>query len=234
MISSGYSQVLFSKKYKLIIGCHARCWSKSMINWFPKLEELHFDEINHSTVANCKEISLWGYDDEYIKYNFNHYKVYFFIRNPFERFYSHILAHQIYQDVSFLEATRYINENNKWPASIYNIYSKKIIDNLSYELIEFDDIRERIFKIKEELDIDIDFEVGPYTKEYHQLENYEIEGEVWNLKISEINKIPCHCSIPDYKLVYNDEISNLVYNYYKKDFEFFNYSRDFKIKNVLK
>lgn len=239
MISPGYSQVFFSDKYKLIIGCHARCWSKSMNIWFGRLQGYDNDAswYTHQKTANDSNISLWCYDDDFIKEKFKDYKIYFFTRNPYERFYSHLLAHQLYQNVSFLEATKLaiLNNNNK-PEALYNKYSRKIIDNLDYEIVDFPNIRETLFNIKESLGIDIDFENSTYKKEYIQLDDYvnSSDSDIYDLLISDINEVPCHCSIPNYKLIYNDYISNIVYEYYKLDFEFFNYDKDFNNRDRLK
>lgn len=229
--SPGHSQVFFSDKYNLIIGCHARCWSKSMNIWFGRLFGYEYPSsekwYTHGNTANDPNISLWCYSDEEIKKKFKDYKVYFFTRNPYERFYSHLLAHQNYQDSSFFDATRIYN-----PPTMYNQYSRKILDNLNYEIVDFPNIREKLLSIKDELGIEIEFEHGPYKKEYNQIDDYinDKNVNIWDLPIKEINKIPCHCSIPNYKMVYNNEISNRVYDKYKDDFNFFNYSKDFTIR----
>lgn len=221
------TQILFSKKHNLIIGCHARCWSKSMIVWFGRMNGYVWDKDNkwffHKNAENNSEFSLWTYDDSYIKNNFKNFKTYFFVRNPYERFYSHLLAHRQYQKLSFSEAVKKaILPNGLKPELLYNKASQKILNNLNYQIIDFPNIKNTLLDVKKELCIDIDFEYNDYKKEYHYVKKYENKDNLWDLTIEKINTIPCGCFIPDYKLMYNQELKNIVYNFYKKDFEFFN------------
>lgn len=236
MSSNGYSQCFYSEKYKLIIGCHARCWSKSMNIWFGRLLGYDWpgDEkwYRHEEIANNREVSLWCFTDKEIKEKFKDYKVLFFTRNPYERVYSHILAHHQYQNKSFDEV---LNTNFSVPP-LKNELSSKIIENLNYEIIDFQDIRDVLNKIIIDNKIKITFEHGNYVKEYTHLQEYidKNNRNLWDIPIGEINTNPCHCEIPNYKLIYNDSNSKIIYNKYKEDFDLFGYSQDFRIYNRLK
>ena len=83
------------------------------------------------------------------------------------------------------------------------------MENQNVKFIDIKDLK----KVKEDLFNELDEKFIP-NKETKKITNF-IEN-AWNIQIDELNDMS-----PDYKCLYNKELKEKVYNFYKKDFEIF-------------
>jgi len=234
------SQAFFNEKYRLLIVSHSRCFSKSMNVWFGRMigyEWPTFDQwYFHSNISNDPKLSLRRLEPEYIAEKFSEYRVYFFIRNPYERFYSHILAHLQYEDQTFYEASRKaIFDLGIMPGSLLNDVSRKVLFNLRPEFVEFHHIPQKLGEIRRALDIEIDFQNEYAGREYEHSDLVLWPG-ARDVPLREISKTDpkekVHI-VPPYRAVYDEDTADLVYSTYRADFQYFNYSKNFRIRDAL-
>ena len=234
------SQAFFSERHRLVIVSHARCFSKSMNVWFgrmlgyewPTWDQWYF----HANMAKDPKISLRGMAPAQIVDKFQNYRVYFFLRNPYERFYSHLLAHRRYQELTFAEAARNaIFETGIMPGLLLNDVSRKILNLLQPQLVEFHKIPEVLRNIRKELSIEVSFENDYAKQEYVHSELVLWKG-ARDVPLRELNAPRAgggKVILPSYKAIYDEDTANLVYSTYEEDFKYFNYSKIFKVRNAL-
>ena len=199
---------------------------------WPTLDQWYF----HSNVGNDPRISLWHYERGEITRIFGGHQVYFFLRNPYERFYSHIIAHQQYNELTFPEATRRaLSPGGIKPAPMFNEVSSKILDALQPEFVDFDDISATLARFRETRNIDIDFETVYARQEYIHSELVLWPG-AREVPMRELNAPAPNGSkkiLPTYRMLYDEETARLVYSAYSIDFEKFSYNRNFRVRNSL-
>ena len=230
--------ILYNKEIKLITIVNARCFSKTIINLYSKLNNVTCK--THSEYASNKNICLNSYKPEFILKNFKDYKVVIIVRNPYERILSDTIAHQVHAEYSFKEfIDKYINNLHIIATPTLLFYLK----NFNCEIINFDDMPNKFNKIL----IDNKLSIIPEKKKYNclskirtgwktkditnDLTKKKIEKEIelkdddvnlvkifntrkfYNIKLGYfINNIPRGKNL---KYFYNKEIINKVYNRFK-------------------
>lgn len=208
-------------------------WFGRMLGYeWPTLDQWYF----HPNVANDPGLSLWCYEREYILQNFRHYRAYFFIRNPYERFYSHLLAHRLYQDLTFPEAVREaLSATGIRPHPMFNEVSAKVLDTLDPEFVHFDDIPATLRGIRSARGITVDFETSYASQEYVHSDLVHWPG-AREVPLRELDLSPGKGQkiiLPSYRAVYDEETAGLVHAAYAIDFQKFDYSKNFRIRNAL-
>lgn len=212
--------VLYSKKYKFVFIVHSRCWSKTLMNFMIKLNNININTVSHKIISSMKEICLNNVSDikKYIDFS---YEVYIFVRNPYERIIMEIKAHNLFKENTFSEIINYnIKKFNYLKLS--HTLTIFFISNFKYKNIFFPDIKKFLDKFISEKKIQIKIEG---TKEFTHLKNIPYkwkENEIYNIKMKEFISY----EIPEYKYFYNQELINIVYNEFREDFINFNFSEN--------
>lgn len=218
--------IFLCEEYNCIFVVYSRCWSKTMIQFIKKLYNLD-KNLNHSTITLVKNICLNKCSYEELENIKDKYYIYFMVRNPYERFISDIIAHNLYNNKSFIEIINLFKEKNYDYPSFYNDSTKILLEGKNVKILKFNNFQNELndILIKHKFPIKIEgikefIWVEKNNTEFHNKNIYEIKLNLFNYK-----------NMPEYQYFYNQEIIDYVYNKNKNDFIYFCFEKN--INNLI-
>jgi len=225
---------LIDYQLKLIFGFSAKCGCTTVKKVFLenttdyKLRKIYLKniEVIESKAPHFKEAK------NRLPYDISNFKIILFIRNPYERIISGCLNKYTYQHSQYRHNWKQGLENltfNNFVNTITDEGLGKQIDRHHFTPQTTEEWSDRLLKHSDLIVMDIkniDYSIlndvfkTNTIKEVRQnqteLKGKNIIDNAWNIQIDELLKMS-----PDYTCLYNNELKEKVYNFYKKDFETF-------------
>jgi hypothetical protein len=185
-----------------------------MINWIADLNHINPRPKTHNEAVINKDMCLNTFNDDYNIEFIKDYSIYIMIRNPYDRIFSIINAHNMHNDLTFLE---YARNNKDWNFKYYYPLVEHIIkNNTNYKIIQFENFKNDLKEIVEKHNIPISYKGN---QEYYYTNDLSMyKDKIYNIKLSNFT----HGIVPYYKHFYNQEIINIIYKVFKIDFDLFN------------
>ena len=211
---------LFFEKYKCIFVTNSRCWSKTMIKWTSKIHNIN-ENLTHKMISKRKDVCLNYLGCNELKKYADNYFIYFMVRNPYERFLSVIKAHHRFENKTFLEVIKE-HKNKKIPYTYINPRSRILLNGKNVEILYFDNFRENFKNICKKHNFPFEPEG---VKEYNRIDvtDKDFNGKkIYDLQLSTFN----FDNMPKYQYFYNQEIIDIVYSFFKDDFELFKFNKN--------
>jgi hypothetical protein len=187
------------EKYKLCFIFFSRCWSKTMTQFIYKINKKN----------NLKTKNLIG-SKNILKEIGSDYKIFIFVRSPYTRILSSVIAHEQHHNKTFIEFLNKYSKKKSWiddlTMSKPNII--KLKNNRDVEIINYNNIYERFKKIIDSYNLPITL---LYKKELNFIEK-EINKHAYNIKLKKFKR----SKIPKYNYFYNEEIKKRSMKYLNK------------------
>ena len=213
---------LVDNQLKIIFGFSAKCGCTNVRKFF-----LSITKEDH--ILNLYKLKRYLYvGQSRLPKDISSFRIYIFIRNPYERLPSGFFNKYVeknafrkfWKNEKELTFKNFVNtitvegigkqiETHHFTPQTTEFWEDRLLENQNVKFIDIKDLK----KVKEDLFNELDEKFIP-NKETKKITNF-IEN-AWNIQIDELNDMS-----PDYKCLYNKELKEKVYNFYKKDFETF-------------
>ncbi len=223
-------QILISNKYRILIATNPKCGCTSVKDWFLKIHDITCKEDIHPWIGkHIKELDI-GFDPGQIE-KYRGYLKLLFIRNPYEKMVSGYI-HRIvktnkkeyygYELSTFENFIKYFHKVQKFDITHFSLQTSSHFDYLPNDWtwdfvidIKYLDREINIInqKIGKNIPIHGDSSVNTttYQNNFYKKNSYFITRD-------EFRKIKV---FPEIKTFYDPELKKMVYQLWKKDFDYF-------------